>query len=300
MRVNLSQILADANHKGWAIGAFNTPNLESVQAVIAAAEALNQPVIIMHAQIHESLVPLEVIGPVMVRLADQARVNVCVHLDHGEDLGYLLHAMKMGFTSVMYDGSRLPYEENLANTREIVRVADYLGVSVEAELGRVLRPEGGGAPDPEEEALSPEACYTDPALASAFVAATGVDALAIAFGTAHGLYEAQPCLDFERITAIHQRVEVPLVMHGGSGVCAADFQKAIACGISKINYFTYMSLAGGQAVKAYFDQNPGRDLRFDEIAEIGRVAMQADVELAMKIFRGQAAAHFTSTGLLGK
>ncbi|MDP2842723.1 MAG: class II fructose-bisphosphate aldolase, partial [Acetobacterium sp.] len=239
MRVNLSQILADANHKGWAIGAFNTPNLESVQAVIAAAEALNQPVIIMHAQIHESLVPLEVIGPVMVRLADQARVNVCVHLDHGEDLGYLLHAMKMGFTSVMYDGSRLPYEENLANTREIVRVAHYLGVSVEAELGRVLRPEGGGAPDPEEEALSPEACYTDPALASAFVATTGVDALAIAFGTAHGLYEAQPCLDFERIAAIHQRAEVPLVMHGGSGVCAADYQKAIACGISKINYFTY-------------------------------------------------------------
>ncbi|MDO9493630.1 class II fructose-bisphosphate aldolase [Acetobacterium sp.] len=286
MRVNLSKILQDAQDNGYGIGAFNTPNLESVQAVIAAAENLNQPVIIMHAQIHESLIPLEVIAPVMIRLADQSKVEVCVHLDHGEDLGYLLHAMKMGFTSVMYDGSRLTYEENLTNTREIVRVAHYLGVSVEAELGRVLRPEGGGTPDPEEAALTPEECYTNPQSAQAFVEATGVDALAIAFGTAHGVYEAEPCLDFERISAIHELVDVPLVMHGGSGVSTPDFRKAIAAGISKINYFTYMSLAGGQAVKAYFDQNPGRDLRFDEIAEIGRVAMQADVEQAIEVFRG--------------
>jgi len=286
MRVNLNKILQDAQVNGYGIGAFNTPNLESIQAVIAAAENLNQPVIIMHAQIHEKLIPLEVIGPVMVRLADQARVAVCVHLDHGEDLGYLLHAMKMGFTSVMYDGSRLPYEENLTNTREIVRVAHYLGVSVEAELGRVLRPEGGGTPDPTEEVLTPEACYTDPQSARAFVEATGVDALAIAFGTAHGVYEAEPCLDFDRIAAIHKLVGVPLVMHGGSGVCATDFRKAIGSGISKINYFTYMSLAGGQAVKAYFNRNPVRDLRFDEIAEIGRVAMQADVEQAIEVFRG--------------
>lgn len=286
MRVNLTTILKRAQADGIGVGAFNTPNLESVQAVIAAAEALNQPVIIMHAQIHESLIPLEVIGPVMIRLAEQARVEVCVHLDHGEDLSYLLYAMKMGFTSVMYDGSRLPYAENLTNTREIVRVAHYLGVSVEAELGRVLRPEGGGVPDPEEKDLSPAACYTDPETAKAFVAATGVDALAIAFGTAHGVYEAEPCLDFERIAAIHQRIDVPLVMHGGSGVSAADFRKAIGAGITKINYFTYMSLAGGLAVKAYYGQNPGRELRFDEIAEIGRVAMQADVEQAIKVFRG--------------
>jgi fructose-bisphosphate aldolase class II len=286
MRVNLTTILKRAQADGKGVGAFNTPNLESVQAVIAAAEALNQPVIIMHAQIHESLVPLEVIGPVMIRLADQAQVAVCVHLDHGEDLGYLLHAMKMGFTSVMYDGSRLPYGENLTNTREIVRVAHDLGVSVEAELGRVLRPEGGGAADPEEKELTPAACYTDPEAAKAFVAATGVDALAIAFGTAHGVYEAEPCLDFERIAAIHLRVDVPLVMHGGSGVSAADFRKAIAAGITKINYYTYMSLAGGLAVKAYYDQNPAQGLRFDEIAEIGRVAMQADVEQAINVFRG--------------
>lgn len=286
MRVNLTTILKRAQQAGKGVGAFNTPNLESVQAVIAAAEALNQPVIIMHAQIHESLIPLEVIGPVMIRMADQARVDVCVHLDHGEDLGYLLHAMKMGFTSVMYDGSRLPDEENRTNTREIVRVAHYLGVSVEAELGRVLRPEGGGDPDSEEKELTPADCYTDPEQAKAFVDATGVDALAIAFGTAHGLYEAEPCLDFERIATIHRRVDVPLVMHGGSGVSDRDFRQAIAAGITKINYFTYMSLAGGQAIEASFAQHPGRALRFDEIAEIGRAAMQADVVRAIKVFQG--------------
>lgn len=286
MRVNLSTILQDAQKSNYGIGAFNTPNLESVQAVIGAAEALNQPVIIMHAQIHDSIAPLEVIGPLMIRLADQAKVAVCVHLDHGEDLGYLLRAMKMGFTSVMYDGSKLPYEENLANTREIVRVAHYLGVSVEAELGRVLRPEGGGAADPNEEKLTPEACYTDPKAAKDLVDATGVDALAIAFGTAHGIYEAKPCLDFNRIVAIHKLVDEPLVMHGGSGVGDGDFRKAIDAGISKINYFTYMSLSGGQAVTDYLKRHPEQSLRFDEMAEMGRVAMQADVERAMRVFRG--------------
>ncbi|WP_303867794.1 class II fructose-bisphosphate aldolase [Acetobacterium wieringae] len=286
MRVNLTTLLKNACPRSQAIGAFNTPNLESVQAVIAAAEAQNQPVIIMHAQIHESMIPMEVIGPVMIRLADQARVDVCVHLDHGEDLGYLLQAMKMGFTSVMYDGSRLPYEKNLTNTREIVRAAHYLGVSVEAELGRVLRPEGGGLPDADEKELTPAECYTDPEQAKSFVDATGVDALAIAFGTAHGLYEAEPCLDFKRIAAIHQWVDVPLVMHGGSGVSDSDFRKAIAAGITKINYFTYMSLAGGQAVKNWFAQQPGQTLRFDEIVEIGRAAMQADVTRAIKVFQG--------------
>lgn len=284
MRVNLTTILKNAQAEGRAVGAFNTPNLESVQAVIGAAEALNQPVIIMHAQIHESLIPLEEIGPVMVAMADRAKVAVCVHLDHGEDLGYLLHAIKMGFTSVMYDGSKLPDEENRTNTREIVRVAHYLGISVEAELGRVLRPEGGGTADPDEKDLIPADCYTDPAQASAFVAATGVDALAIAFGTAHGLYEAAPCLDFSRIAAIRRQVAVPLVMHGGSGVSDGDFRRAIAAGIAKINYFTYMSLAGGAAVKAWFEQNPGRTLRFDEMAELGKAAMQADVIRALEVF----------------
>ncbi len=284
MRVNLTAVLKKAQLQRIAIGAFNTPNLESIQAVIQAAEKLNQPVIIMHAQIHEKIAPLEMIGPAMINMADAAKVDVCVHLDHGEDRGYLLRAMKMGFTSVMYDGSKLHYEENVANTCEIVRAAHGLGVSVEAELGRVLRPEGGGKPDPDEAALTPAECYTDPHTAMAFVAATNVDALAIAFGTAHGIYEAKPCLDFDRIAEIHKLVTVPLVMHGGSGVEDGDFKKAIAAGISKINYFTYMSLAGGKAVATYLNTHPQQIVRFDELAEIGRIAMRLDVERAMRVF----------------
>lgn len=284
MRVNLKQILKTAKQGGGAVGAFNTPNLESIQAVIGAAEALKQPVIIMHAQIHDSLIPLEVIGPVMTAMADAATVDVCVHLDHGENHDYLVNAIKVGFTSVMYDGSKLSYEENLANTKAIVKLAHSHGVSVEAELGRVLRPEGGAAADVEEETLTPEECYTDPEAAQKFVAATKVDALAIAFGTAHGIYDAEPCLDFERIGAIKKNVSVPLVMHGGSGISDDDFKKAIAAGIAKINYFTYMSLAGGNAVREQLLQHPQQSLRFDEIAEIGRLAMEADVRRAMKIF----------------
>lgn len=286
MRVNLQAVLKKAQGQRIAIGAFNTPNLESIQAVIQAAEKLNQPAIIMHAQIHENIAPLEIIGPAMINMADAAKVDVCVHLDHGEDLGYLLRAMKMGFTSVMYDGSKLPYEENVTNTCEIVRVAHYLGVSVEAELGRVLRPEGGGKSDPDEAVLTPAECYTDPLTAKAFVAATHVDALAIAFGTAHGIYEAKPCLDFDRIAKIHKLVEIPLVMHGGSGVDDSDFKKAIKAGISKINYFTYMSLAGGKAVRTYLNAHSQHVIRFDEIAEIGRDAMRLDVERAMRVFEG--------------
>jgi fructose-bisphosphate aldolase class II len=286
MRVNLKKILTTAHKDHFAIGAFNTPNLESIQAVIGAAEALNQPVIIMHAQIHENLIPLDVIGPIMINLADRATVDVCVHLDHGESRDYLIKAIKMGFNSVMYDGSKLSYEANLENTRNIVRLAHSHGASVEAELGRVLRPEGGGPGNPEEAALTPEDCYTDPAMAEAFVDATGIDALAIAFGTAHGIYEAEPCLDFGRIETIRKGVSVPLVMHGGSGVSDSDFGRAIQSGISKINYFTYMSLAGGTAVKTVFDQNPQKQLRFDEIAEIGRKAMAADIKRALEVFRG--------------
>jgi len=287
MLVNLSTILKKANTQGFAVGAFNTPNLESIQAVIAAAEKLNHPVIINHAQIHQTIAQLDVIGPAMINMAKKAAVDVCVHLDHGEDLSYLLRAMKMGFTSVMYDGSKLSYEENLKNTREIVRVAHYLGVSVEAELGRVLRPEGGGKASSEEEALTPEECYTNPESANAFVKSTEIDALAIAFGTAHGIYDAEPCLDFNRIKKIHDLVNVPLVMHGGSGVGDEDFRKAIKSGIAKVNYFTYMSLAGGDAVRAFLKKDHRTEIRFDEISEVGRLGMQADVERAMNIFTGK-------------
>ena len=289
MLVTLNEIMKDAYAKKYAVGAFNTVNLASIRAVLDAAEKLDAPVILQHAQIHESVAPLKVIGPVMLEMARAAQVPVCVHLDHGEDIDYLLSAMEMGFTSVMFDGSALPYDENVAGTRAVVQAAENYNVSVEAELGRVLRPEGGGEPSEEEADLTPEDCYTKPGEALAFVEATGIDALAIAFGTAHGVYEAEPKLDFNRIAEIRRAVNMPLVMHGGSGVGDADFREAIKNGVTKVNYFTYMSLAGGDAVKAFLKENADRaEVRYDELAEAARIAMQAHVEHAIGIFTKQA------------
>ena len=289
MLVTLNEIMKDACAKKYAVGAFNTVNLASIRAVLDAAEKRKAPVILQHAQIHEAIAPLKVIGPVMLEMAKAAQVPVCVHLDHGEDIDYLLSAMEMGFTSVMFDGSALPYDENVAGTRAVVQAAANYNVSVEAELGRVLRPEGGGEPAAEEADLTPEDCYTRPDEALAFVEATGIDALAIAFGTAHGVYEAEPKLDFNRIAEIRAAVNMPLVMHGGSGVGDADFKEAIKNGITKVNYFTYMSLAGGDAVKAFLKENAARaEIRYDELAEAARIAMQAHVEHAIGIFTNQA------------
>lgn len=285
MLVTLNEIMKEACEKGYAIGAFNTVNLVSVRAVIDAATKLNKPVILQHAQIHEGIAPLAVIGPVMLQAAKDACIPVCVHLDHGEDVAYLERAMKMGFTSVMFDGSSLDYEANVAGTRAVVALAKQYGVSVEAELGRVLRPEGGGEPSEDEAELTPEDCYTKPDEAAAFVDATGVDALAIAFGTAHGVYDVEPKLDFSRIAQIRDCLHMPLVMHGGSGVGDADFIEAIKNGITKVNYFTYMSLAGGNAVKDFLNANKERaEIRYDELAEAARAAMQDHVEHAIGIF----------------
>lgn len=285
MLVTLKQIMKDACQKGYAVGAFNTVNLSSIRAVVDAANKLGKPVILQHAQIHEGIAPLKVVGPIMLQAAKDASVPVCVHLDHGEDIAYLEDAMKMGFTSVMYDGSGLDYDANVARTRAVVALAKKYNVSVEAELGRVLRPEGGVEPAADEMALTPEDCYTKPNEAADFVKATGVDALAIAFGTAHGIYDAEPKLDFNRIAEIQDRLHMPLVMHGGSGVGDLDFIEAIKNGITKVNYFTYMSLAGGNAIKDFLNANKDRaEIRYDELAEAARAAMQDHVEHAINIF----------------
>lgn len=285
MLTTLKDVMAKAQAGGFAVGAFNTVNLASIRAVIDAAETLNQPVILQHAELHEAIAPLDLIGSAMLKAADKARVPVCVHLDHGTDLDYLQKAMDMGFTSVMFDGSALAWEDNIAQTSQVVAMAKAKNVSVEAELGRVLRPEGGGEVPEEEEDLSPEDFYTKPEEALAFVQATDVDALAIAFGTAHGVYAAEPKLDFERIAAIRDRVQIPLVMHGGSGVSDRDFARAIEKGIRKVNYFTYMSIAGGDGVKDFLSANACRsDIRFDELETAARLAMQRHAEHAIHVF----------------
>lgn len=244
MLVDLKEILKIAEEKKIAVGSFNTPNMTSIKAVITAAEELGQPVIIMHAQVHEEmgLCCMEEIAPVMLMFAKRAKVPVCVHLDHGTDLEYVKRGLELGFTSVMYDGSVLSAEENTANTKVAVAAAKIKGASVEAEIGSMGAREGGGGND--------SSIYTDPDAAKRFVEETGIDALACAFGTAHGFYKDAPKLDFERLSKIHAMIDVPIVMHGGSGVSEEDYREVIKRGVRKVNYYTYMAKAGGEAISS--------------------------------------------------
>ena len=276
MLVTLNEILAIAKERNCAVGAFNTPNLECVTAVLNAAEKLNVPVILSHAELHESVAPLAVIGPVMVQAAKNAKVPVCVHLDHCETLSYMAEALKLGFTGVMYDGSVLPYEENVANTKIAVAMAKEYGANVEAEIGQLASREGGT----EENAGGP--VYTDPDLAVKFCRETGIDALAPSFGTAHGIYKSKPVLDLDRVKVIAEKIGLPLVMHGGSGVSDEDYCTAISNGIRKINYYSYMSKAGVTAVKQLLDT---QDVTFfHDLALAAQNAMEQDAARAMKVF----------------
>ena len=277
MLVNLIEILKLVEGKGCAVGAFNTPNLECINAVIGAAERLGVPVIISHAELHEEVSPLDIIGPVMVQAAKAAKVPVCVHLDHCETLDYMARALELGFTGVMYDGSILPYQENLANTKKAVAMARRYNCGVEAELGALASREGGGA-----NAGGP--VYTDPDEAVAFCQETGIDALAPSFGTAHGIYKSKPVLDLERVKVIAEKTGLPLVMHGGSGVSPEDYRAGIANGLRKINYYSYMSKAGTRAVKELLEKE---DVTFfHDLALAAQKAMETDAEKAMRVFAG--------------
>ena len=275
MLVTLKNILKIAEAKKCAIGSFNTPNFESLKAVIGAAEELNQPVIIMHAQIHEEmgLCKMDEIAPIMLFMADRARVPVCVHLDHGTDLDYVKKGLDLGFTSVMYDGSTLPDEINFANTSIAVEMAQETGASVEAEIGSMGARESG--------AEGGKSIYTTLSAAKKFSEETGIDALACAFGTAHGIYLKEPKLDFARLDEINKITNVPIVMHGGSGVSHEDYRKVISLGVRKINYYTYMAKAGAEAVsgKTYG--------QFHDAANDAITAMKADVKKAISVFCGE-------------
>ncbi len=278
MLVSLNEIMAIAKENNYAIGAFNTPNLECITAVLDAAEKLNVPVILSHAELHEPVAPLAIIGPVMVEAAKKAKVPVCVHLDHCETLSYMEKALKIGFTGVMYDGSVLPYEENVANTKKAVAMAKEYGASVEAEIGQLAAREGGTG----ENAGGP--VYTDPDLAVKFCSETDIDALAPSFGTAHGIYKSKPVLDLERVKTISEMTKLPLVMHGGSGVSDEDYRTAIKNGIRKINYYSYMAKAGVNAVKAMLDNE---DVTFyHDLALAAQKAMEENAAKAMKVFAG--------------
>lgn len=245
MLVNMKEILKNAQKNKYAIGCINTPNIETLRAVIHAAEELDSPIIIDHAEVHDKIIPIEFIGPYMIEYAKKARVPVCVHLDHAKSFNFVMRAIRQGFTSIMYDCSDFEFEENIKKVQKFAKIAKELDITVEAELG--VMPSGKVDTHKGEKGSDlPNAGqnYTDPDLAGEFVERTDVDALAICFGTAHGIYSSKPKLDIDRLKEIREKTgDCPLVMHGASGVDKQQIQKAISNGISKVNYYSYMSTA---------------------------------------------------------
>ena len=281
MLVTLKEILSIAQQQNIAIGAFNVPTLEMIRGVIEAAETLQLPVIIQHTQGHSNFIDLEDIGPIMLHYAKKASVPVCVHLDHGNEFEDCVKAMKLGFTSVMFDGSTKDFDTNVSQTQEIVKIAKSLGVSVEAELGHMLN-SSIGAGEGRSEIDSPYQ-YTDPDQAKDFVNKTQVDCLAVAIGTVHGIYLEKPVLNLDRAREISDAIQIPLVMHGGSGLSISEYQTAITNGVRKINYYTYMNKHAAESLKNYFDKNE-EYVFFDTISSLAIESIKQDIMNAMKIF----------------
>lgn len=269
MLVTLEEILKDAEQKKYAVGLFNMLNMEMARGIIEAAEEEKSPVILGVAEVHLPIVPLDCAAAVMRHLAKKASVPVCLHFDHGVTYSKILEAMREGFTSVMYDGSALDYEENIKNTREVSKAAHALGISVEAELGHVGS--GSNAADFDFEDL-----YTKTEEVNDFITRADVDALAVAVGTAHGKYIKKPKLDFKRLEEIYSVSKKPLVLHGGSGLSNDDFKNTVKYGIRKINICTEMCIA---AREAYINSSDHETLFID-----AKNAVKEVVKEKMRLF----------------
>lgn len=228
--VKMKDLLRRAEEKNIGCGAFSVGNMEMVRGAIRAAEELDTPIILQIAEVRLKNSPLHLMGPMMVQAAKEAKVDVAVHLDHGLTFGTVDKALELGFTSVMLDASTLPFEENIARVKAVVEKARKYGATVEAELGLV-----GGS---EDGSCDHGIRCTDPDDAVVYARETGIDALAVAIGNAHGNYPVAPTLAFDVLEKIHERVDIPLVLHGGSGITDKDFQRAISLGIRKVNIAT--------------------------------------------------------------
>lgn len=250
MLVSGKDILLHAQKNNYAVGAFNINNMEIIQAIASAAGDLKAPVIIQASQGGIKYAGIEYISTLGKMAAEIVDVPVALHLDHGTDFDQVMLCLRHGFSSVMIDGSRFPLEENIAFTKRVVDIAHPLGVSVEAELGKIGGTEDNVVVDERD------ATFTDPDEAQRFVEETGVDSLAIAVGTAHGVYKGEPKLDFDRISAIRNIIDIPLVLHGSSGVPEEALKKAIPLGINKINIDTDLRIAFANGVREFVEKNP--------------------------------------------
>ena len=243
MLVNMNDVLLPAKKGHYGIGFFNAVNVEMARAIIETAEELHAPVMVGTAEVLLPAMPLERVAEYLIPMARKASVPICVHYDHGLTFEKCMEALKLGFTSVMYDCSTEDYESNTAKVAEMVRICHGMGVTVEGELGHVGDNEGAGKLE------NPSDYYTDPEIATDFVKRTGIDSLAVAVGNAHGDYKFPPKLDFVRIETISGRTNLPLVLHGGSGLSDLDFRTAVQKGICKVNIFTDIDKAGKAGIE---------------------------------------------------
>ena len=260
MLVNMKELLKDAQDGNYAVGSFSVANMEMVLGVLKAARELSAPVILQIAEVRLKQSPLEIIGPLMVAAAENADTPVAVHFDHGKTEEKIKQALDLGFTSVMFDGSHLPLDENIATTKRIIDIAGKYNASVEAEIGCV----GGSEDGSEDIAIN----CTKPQDAVRFEAETGVDALAIAIGNAHGNYKDIPKLRFDILQKVNEMTNTPLVLHGGTGISPDDFVKCSKNGIKKINIATATFDCVEQSVRQAYEQdaiNGYYDLHLAEI-----------------------------------
>lgn len=271
MIATLNDVLKDAQAGKYAVGLFNTTDTDMLEAAIGAAEELRAPIIIGTAEVLLPYGDLALIAPSIVEAAKRATVPVVAHYDHGLTFDRTMEALKLGFSSVMFDASTKDSAANLTETAEVVKIAHSFGATVEGEIGHVGQASNG------DESL--EDMYTTPEEADAFIKATGVDALAIAIGSAHGVYKTKPRLNLERLKEIRAKVDAPLVLHGGSGLSDDDFRNTIREGIAKVNIFTDLLLAGEAAMKEGLERNLGyletRNLRVEKIKQ----AVKTKIEL---------------------
>ncbi len=242
--VTSKRMLEDAQKGNYAVAAFNIENMEMVQAVLETATELRAPVMIQTTPGTVKYAGVKMLAAMVHAAAESCPVPVALHLDHGESFDLTVQALHAGYTSIMIDGSKLPFEENIAISKRVVEMSHAVGIPVEAELGKVGGKEDG------LEVSDKSATYTDPAEAKEFVKRTGIDSLAVAIGTAHGFYKGEPKLDFERLGEIRKVVEVLLVLHGASGVPDDMVRKAVSLGISKVNFATELRAALTRGVRA--------------------------------------------------
>ena len=246
--VTTKQLLTDARKGGYAVGAFNVENMEMVMAVVKAAEEMKAPVILQTTPSTIKYAGISMYYANVKAAAEKAQVPVALHLDHGSSFALAMQALREGYTSIMIDGSKETFEDNIALTKKVVDACSASDIPVEAELGKV-----GGKED-DLECNDPG--YTDPEDALRFVEETGIDSLAVAIGTAHGIYKGEPKLDLVRLSEIRERVSIPLVLHGASGVPDETVREGIRRGICKVNFATELRIAYSDGVKAYLKENP--------------------------------------------